>query len=176
MNQFPPKPYSFNWVIEGRLAGMGRPYGPGETDYLKAVGVDLLVSLTESPLADPIVKSAGCRNVHVPVPDLGRPSDDQIDQAVGEIDKTLKSGGRAVVHCGAGMGRTGLMLACYLVYTGKPADAAIAEVRGRRPGSIETIDQERCVREYEERLQASKKPKRQPRKTSGRKSRGSSKK
>jgi atypical dual specificity phosphatase len=156
LNQFPPKPHSFNWILDGRLAGMGRPYGSTETDYLKAVGVDLLVSLTESPLAPDILNSAGCRNIHVPVPDLSKPSDGQIDTVVREIDKTLKSGGKAVVHCGAGMGRTGVLLACYLVFTGKRAEEAMAEVRSRRHGSIETPEQEQCVRDYAERLRSSR--------------------
>jgi atypical dual specificity phosphatase len=156
LNQFPPRPHSFNWILDDQLAGMGRPYGSAETDYLKAVGVDLLVSLTESPLAPDILKSVGCRSIHVPIPDLAKPSEDQIDTVVREIDKTLRSGGKAVVHCGAGMGRTGVLLACYLVFAGKPAEEAIAEVRSRRHGSIETPEQEQCVRDYAERLRSSK--------------------
>jgi atypical dual specificity phosphatase len=57
------------------------------------------------------------------------------------------------VHCGGGLGRTGTLLACYLVSAeGLPADAAIARVRAARPGSVETEDQEQAVRRYAERL------------------------
>ena len=151
-NQFPPKPYSFNWLLDGKLAGMGRPYGKAEMDYLRVISVDLLVSLTESPLPQDLLDHASCRSLHVPIPDLGRPTDRQIELAVDAIHETLSNGCRAVVHCGAGIGRTGLILACYLVYTGVSAPDAIAQVRESRPGAIETADQERCIGEYESRL------------------------
>jgi atypical dual specificity phosphatase len=57
------------------------------------------------------------------------------------------------VHCGAGLGRTGTLLACYLVSSaGLTADEAIARVRAARPGSIETDEQEQAVRRFAQRL------------------------
>ena len=50
-----------------------------------------------------------------------------------------------VVHCDAGIGRTGTMLACYLVSKGYNAEKAIEEVRIKRPGSIETVKQEEVI-------------------------------
>ena len=55
------------------------------------------------------------------------------------------------VHCGAGLGRAGTLLAAYLVSQGCDAEEAMARVRRARPGSIETIEQEQAVREYAER-------------------------
>ncbi len=54
------------------------------------------------------------------------------------------------VHCGKGMGRTGTMLACYLVAKeGYKADNAIMETRQRRIYSIETEEQEQAVFDFE---------------------------
>ena len=53
-----------------------------------------------------------------------------------------------VVHCGAGLGRTGVVLACYFVNKGLSAQNAIARVRRLRPGSIETEDQADAVLDF----------------------------
>uniref|UniRef100_A0ACB8EHA7 Uncharacterized protein n=1 Tax=Sphaerodactylus townsendi TaxID=933632 RepID=A0ACB8EHA7_9SAUR len=57
--------------------------------------------------------------------------------------------GRAAIHCHAGLGRTGVLIACYLVFaTRMTADQAIVYVRTKRPNSIQTRGQLLCVREF----------------------------
>ena len=69
------------------------------------------------------------------------------------VDRETNVGGRVAIHCAMGCGRTGTMLACYLVNKqGLSADEAIAETRKRRKGSIENRKQEQAVRDYEQHL------------------------
>ncbi|XP_070759185.1 protein tyrosine phosphatase domain-containing protein 1 [Enoplosus armatus] len=57
--------------------------------------------------------------------------------------------GKLAVHCHAGLGRTGVLFACYLVFTSRmSADQAILFVRAKRPNSIQTRGQLLCVREF----------------------------
>ena len=63
-------------------------------------------------------------------------------------------GGHGVlVHCFAGLGRTGTILACFLVAQGMDAAEAIAHVRTRRPGSVEVYSQEFLVYQYARMIQ-----------------------
>lgn len=63
-----------------------------------------------------------------------------------QLMNVLKSGGMVVVHCRGGLGRTGLVVARFLVEEGMAPDDAIARVRAVRPGAIETWEQENHVR------------------------------
>ncbi|KFV55813.1 Protein tyrosine phosphatase domain-containing protein 1, partial [Tyto alba] len=57
--------------------------------------------------------------------------------------------GRVAVHCHAGLGRTGVLIACYLVFaTRMSADQAIIFVRAKRSNSIQTRGQLLCIREF----------------------------
>lgn len=56
------------------------------------------------------------------------------------------------VHCMHGHGRTGTMLACYLVKTQKISGVdAIKKIREMRKGSIETQEQEKAVVQFHQR-------------------------
>lgn len=148
--------HNFSFLVEGEIAGSARPGidGPLKDDieFLRSEGIDAIVSLTETPLPIDPRMGAGIAHRHIPVPDFQPPSISQMAQFTEFVRDHTDSGGRVLVHCHAGVGRTGTMLAAWLVSKGMSAADAIQRVREARPGSIETASQVRAVRDWEDAL------------------------
>jgi len=129
------------------------PDSPEELRWLRGEGIDILLSLSEEPPARRWIDEAGLMLVHVPILDFDAPRPDQYEKALVTIAQAKKNGMGINIHCLAGRGRTGTMLAGYFVSNGMPALDAIQQVRSLRPGSIETPEQEQSIRELSRRLQ-----------------------
>jgi atypical dual specificity phosphatase len=141
-------PPGFTWVDPPRLAALSRPQGGEDLRWLRRNGIDVLISLTETPLPRHWLNDAGILAVSVPVADMSPPSERQLDHVLATIRKANASGMGVAIHCAAGLGRTGTVLAAYFVSGGMSARDAILKVRDLRPGSVETAEQERAVEHY----------------------------
>ena len=144
-----PKPDAFSWVIPDVLAATARPWNTRlEIEFFKDAGIDVIITLMERPLAQPLIEEFGFEYHHFPIRDFSAPTQKQIKEFVKAVDSAREAGKKVVVHCLAGHGRTGTMIACYLVSRGRSSNQAIAETRDLRPGSIETYSQERAIHQY----------------------------
>lgn len=143
------RPYFFSWVDEPVLAACAEPNGPDQLAWLRGEGIDILITLTEEHVPRTWIDAAGLLGVHVPVADMDVPTPGQIDQVLAVIDKARAAGMGVALHCLAGRGRTGTLLAAYFVHRGLSAREAIKKVRGLRPGSIEVDEQEAAIAAFE---------------------------
>ncbi len=136
---------NFSWIVQDAVAGMAMPH-PEDLPFLREKGIGALLSLTETPPEG----MDSFATLHVPVPDFEPPPLDDLRRAIAFIRQSIDAGQRVAVHCGAGIGRTGTVLAAFLVTEGCGPDEAIQLVRALRPGSVETAEQEEIVRRFAE--------------------------
>ncbi len=139
--------HRFYWVIDNVLAGCSRPGVGRDADVdrdltaLRAYGIGALLTLTETPLPIGALERHGIQGLHLPVDDFHAPTTTQMMEALAFLDDARTAGTAVAVHCLAGQGRTGTVLAAYLIRGGLSSEEAIAEVRAICPGAIESSPQ-----------------------------------
>lgn len=140
----------FRWILPRVLAGMERPgsYHAIEDDVamLSREGIRRVVSLTEHAIDDAPFRVAGIRVHHVPVPDFDAPTALQALAVCEIVDAGARLGEASLLHCLAGLGRTGTLAACYLAHQGRlEGRAAIRAAREVEPGYIQSPRQEEFI-------------------------------
>jgi atypical dual specificity phosphatase len=152
------KPTNFSWVIDGKLAGCGLPVTNDEFDWVVAQGIKSIVTVREVALPSEWFNGGDIDYLHLAVEDFGAPNLEELVQAVDFIDQQISSDRPVMVHCAAGKGRTGAVLAAYLIKKQNlTAEQAIDKIRDIRPGSVQSISQETAVSMYEKYLKGKRK-------------------
>lgn len=147
-------------LAPGRLGTSGCPgtFRGLEVDLasVREAGVDVVFCLLEDRdfrawgvprLLDAYARAGLAVDRH-PIRDFSVPTLDAMTIAVDRLDGELRAGRTALVHCAAGIGRTGTLTACLLIRRGLTARDAIRTVREHRPGSLENDEQETFVYDF----------------------------
>ncbi len=149
--------------FKGRVFRSPMPFSPYDPSgqvwplYLEK-GIDIVLVLAEmheilvytnQNLLD-YYKSKGLLVLHFPISDYHVPEDyNKFNEVILRVMKQAESGRNIVVHCLAGVGRTGLVLAAIAKkHLGLDGESAIQWIRDYIPGSIETFAQESFIHEY----------------------------
>lgn len=154
---------NFSWLEENLVGGCRSPRTDEDLLLLRSLGVQALVRLAaeeETGFAGADVKRGEIRDCYEPVPDWTAPSQKQIDRIVSFIHSVVANSEAVAVSCGAGYGRTGTVLACYLVSRGMQPKAAIEKLITLRPCSREILTvpgQKEAVFEFYQRIKDGKK-------------------
>ena len=152
------------WAIPGVLAGMPMPFvhlerrlnSGGALDAyndelpeLYSKGIGAVVSLLNMPSDKVVWESAGFAFLCLPIQDGGAPTLEQAKEFIRFTDEQRAKNRAVAVHCEGGLGRTGTMLAAYLISKGATAQDAITQVRAAEKSAIETLRQIQFLEVYE---------------------------
>lgn len=117
----------------------------GDVAVIAAWSPRVVVSLTElqeleAHGAKRLASLLGATHRHLPIVDYGVPEADDTAWAGlrGELHAVLAAGGRVLLHCMGGCGRSGMIALRLMVERGEGAEAALARLRAVRPCAVET--------------------------------------
>ena len=168
-------PALITWIPEdllqtpGRLALSRTPGASGrprdaDLDRFAAESVHAVLCLQEEhelsmlPVSETLeerraaVEARGIRFVHEPIVDMDAPGVARMQRLVAGVLADLDASRNVLVHCWAGLGRAGTVAACTLVARGLTPQVAVASLRRVRPGAVQSVVQERLVRQFGEAL------------------------
>ncbi len=150
------------WAVPGVLAGMPMPFIDPERrgrfgapldaydddlPLLDRAGIGAVVGLLNIPSDAAVYKAAGFGYLSMPIPDGSPPSLAQFLSFLRFVREQQGLDRAVAVHCAAGVGRTGTILAGYLIAVGAGVENAVRNIRAVRRGAIETPEQMRFLYE-----------------------------
>ena len=146
--RFIARPTNFSWVIPENLAGSGLPSSYDHLLWLIKNKVKTIVTVREIPLPNAWIKKVNSMDLVIDcfflkTDDYNAPPINDLYDVVDYIDNQINNDKPVVVHCAAGKGRTGTVLAAYLMKKDKlNVEDAVNKIRSLRPGSIQSKKQE----------------------------------
>lgn len=123
------------WVLPNKLAGMPKPQAD-DLPLLYKADIRAIVSLLEDPTGFENYTTSGFESLWLPVADDGVPTSKQVAQLVSFIDTQVSLNNPVAIHCKGGKGRTGTLLATYLISKGASYNDAMNQIDAAQPNAI----------------------------------------
>ncbi len=136
------------WLIPEKIA---KSSVPDYSDLIlwKAEGINSIVNLLEDGYHEIVQdeKEVGFNVLHSPISDFEAPALDQLIEIVRWMDCEIDNSNTVLVHCYAGIGRTGTVLIAYLIQGGYDIISATEEVL-KANAAPQSPGQKKIIEEY----------------------------
>ena len=128
----------------GDYKGDMKAFGEFKPSLVMTMVTEAEIGLTGSASFGIDIQALGSRWFHLPVEDYGYPKGATVQQWVTASEAAraaLRGGGRVLVHCKGGCGRSGMAVLRLMVEMGEDPKQALERLRGLRPCAVETEEQ-----------------------------------
>lgn len=153
-------PYGFAGMVYRSPLPLSPYYDPEQRllGAYQEAGVKMIVMLTTEEEAYEITglnlrslyQSAGFEVLYIPVPDYSIPDQDELNEPIQQVIAAARRGKTIVIHCHAGLGRTGMFAACLAkAVFGMNGEDAVNWVRQHIPHAVETREQLAFIRQFD---------------------------
>jgi len=129
------------WIEKDTIAASGIPLGEKDLRSLYAQGIRGIITLTEHPLTiqaeiEPdVLDEIGLTNLHAPILDQHPPDSDTMWKTIRFINQMKEQHRPTLIHCHAGVGRTGTVIHAYYLAEGLSLEETKAKVKKLKPSS-----------------------------------------
>ncbi|MFW9854727.1 MAG: dual specificity protein phosphatase family protein [Candidatus Thorarchaeota archaeon] len=136
-----------------QLYGSSLPSSREAIEIMQSLNIAVVVSFARSRIS---FQGTGIEHIPFPVQDFGVPSRSNLEEFLQIVEERLLENKNILVHCYAGCGRTGIMLAVInMFFFGEDLDATLERLLSVRPCAREVVNnpiQYQFLEEYEKSL------------------------
>jgi protein tyrosine phosphatase (PTP) superfamily phosphohydrolase (DUF442 family) len=139
--------YPLNWITQNLAAGHA-PMSHAELSSIRAQGIDAIINLcAEFSDLHLIEEKAGFEVYYLPVWDEEPPDMAEMEKGLAWLDEAIYLKKKILVHCRHGIGRTGTLIASYMIRRGMPLKAAEKKLK-KTPASPSSYGQWKLLKKY----------------------------
>ncbi len=143
--------YKLRWITKDIAVGAA-PSSDASFNTIRQSGIEVILNLcAECGTLHEEERAAGFIVYWLPISDAYTPELDELDNALEWLIDHLQSGKKVLVHCRFGVGRSGTIIAAYLLKTGSSFKQML-EVMEKTPATMVSSDQRKIIREYAKKL------------------------
>ncbi len=143
--------YKLRWITKEIAVGAA-PSSTAALNTIKQSGIEVILNLClECVNLHEVERAAGFIVYWLPISDAYSPELDELDDALEWLSGHVKSGKKALVHCRFGVGRSGTIIAAYLLKIGFSLEH-VFETMKQTPATPTSRDQRKLIVEYAKKL------------------------